>query len=341
MAKGQLSKESKSLLKTPGGRVGIIELQIGKVRGMRTAETIQGLIQERGRKGLPLERVYRLLFNPELYLEAYGKIYRNAGAMTPGVTNETTDSMSLAKIETIINALRNETYRWKPAKRVYIEKKNSTKKRPLGMPTWSDKVLQEVMRLILNAYYEPQFSDHSHGFRPDRGCHTALREIFYQWPGTVWYIEGDISQCFDKLDHTILIETLSEKIQDGRFIRLVKEILEAGYMEDWKFHETLSGSPQGGIISPLLANIYLDKLDKFVEEKLIPVYTKGDEKRIDAEYNKLNCKAWHLFKKGQIKEAKAYKRKAQQMPSRVTNDPSFRRLRYVRYADDVRHLTGC
>ena len=164
---------------------------------MRDAKTILGLICERGKKGLPLERLYRLLFNRELFLMAYGRIYRNKGATTHGVTDETPDGMSLEKIDAVIEALRYERYQWLPARRTYIPKKTG-KKRPLGMPVWSDKLVQEVIRLLLEAYYEPQFNDHSHGFRPERGCHTALREIYYQWPGTTWFIEGDISQCFDK-----------------------------------------------------------------------------------------------------------------------------------------------
>src|SRR6266481_3310421 len=160
---------------------------------MQEAETILGLIRERGKRGLPLERVYRLLYNRNLYLRAYGKIYRNTGAMTHGVTDETPDGMSLNKIDAIIEALRYERYQWLPARRVYIPKKNG-KKRPLGMPVWSDKLLQEVIRLILEAYFEPQFSDHSHGFRPERSCTTALREIYYNWPGSTWFIEGDISK---------------------------------------------------------------------------------------------------------------------------------------------------
>jgi len=171
---------------------------------MREAAAILEIIQERGKKGLPLERVYRLLYNRELFLTAYGKLYRNEGALTPGSTLETVDEMSIAKIDAIIEALRFERYRWTPTRRVYIEKKNSTKKRPLSMPTWSDKLLQEVIRLILEAYYDPTFSDHSHGFRSDRGCHTALREIDHTWLGSVWFIEGDIRACFDSLDHTIL-----------------------------------------------------------------------------------------------------------------------------------------
>ncbi len=168
-----------------------------KVREMRTADQVLSIIHERGQRGLPLERVYRLLFNPTLYLKAYGKIYRNDGALTPGSTEETVDGMSMSKIEAIIEALRYERYHWTPARRIYIEKRHSKKKRPLGLPSWSNKLLQEVMRLILSAYYEPQFSPGSHGFRPGRGCHTALSEIYHKWVGTKWMVEGDIAQCFD------------------------------------------------------------------------------------------------------------------------------------------------
>jgi len=169
----------------------------GEVRERRDAAAVLEIIRDRGRRGLPLERLYRCLFNPDLFLLAYGKIYRNAGAMTPGATGETVDGMTLGKIEAIIGALRAERYRWTPVRRTYIEKKNSSKKRPLGLPTWSDKLLQEVIRLLLEAYYEPQFSDRSHGFRPGRGCHTALLEITHNWHGTTWFIEGDITDCLD------------------------------------------------------------------------------------------------------------------------------------------------
>jgi group II intron reverse transcriptase/maturase len=282
---------------------------------------------------LPLERVYRLLFNPELYLSAYAKIYRNQGATTPGVTEETVDGMSQDKIQTIITNVRNERHRWSPARRTYIPKSNG-KKRPLGMPTWSDKLLQEVMRTILEAYYEEQFSEHSHGFRPERGCHTALREIHGKWTGINWFIEGDISGCFDNISHEKLLDILREKIHDERFIRLIKNMLSAGYMEEWKFNATLSGTPQGGIISPHLANIYLDKLDKYIAEVLIPKYTHGKDRRINLEYAALLNRAAYLRKKGYMKEAKEVKQKALQMPSMDTKDPNFRRLKYVRYADD-------
>src|SRR5438874_2090712 len=175
---------------------------------MRSAEAVLSIIRERGSRRLPLEDVYRQLFNPDLYLLAYGRISANAGALTPGITDETADGMSLKKIQDIIDLIRLERYRWTPARRVYIEKVNSTKKRPLGVPTWSDKLLQEVLRLILEAYYEPQFSDHAHGFRPNRGTHTALTEVYHVWKGTTWFIEGDITACFDSMDHGILLSIL-------------------------------------------------------------------------------------------------------------------------------------
>jgi group II intron reverse transcriptase/maturase len=300
---------------------------------MREASTIIELVSERGKKGLPLERVYKLLFNRNLYLEAYGKIYRNAGAMTHGVTDETPDGMSLRKIDAIIEALRYERYQWLPARRTYIPKKNG-KKRPLGMPVWTDKLVQEVIRMILNAYYEPQFSGHSHGFRPGQGCHTALREIYHRWTGTAWFIEGDISQCFDKLDHELLLKTLEESIHDGRFIRLMRELLDAGYMEDWTFNQTLSGVPQGGIVSPLLSNILLDKLDKFVETTLIPNYTSGSERVRNHEYHGLTTLSSYHRRRGNTERAEELREKAQNLPSKVSNDPNYRRLRYIRYADD-------
>lgn len=165
---------------------------------MRTAETILNIIRDRGQRGQPLERVYRLLYNRDLYLCAYGKLYRNKGAMTPGATAETVDSMSLEKIDTIIDALRRERYRWTPVRREYIPKQNG-KLRALGLPAWSDKLLQEVLRMLLEAYYEPQFSQYSHGFRPARGCHTALREI-QRWDGVKWFIEGDSAPFYGVKD---------------------------------------------------------------------------------------------------------------------------------------------
>jgi retron-type reverse transcriptase len=215
---------------------------------MQSAATVLGVLRERGRRALPANELYRQLFNPQLYLLAYGRIYANQGAMTPGVTQETVDGMSLAKIGKIIDAMRHERYRFAPVRRVHIPKKNG-KTRPLGLPTWSGKLVGEVVRLLLEAYYEPAFSDRSHGFRPRRGCHTALREIAHTWTGTAWFIEGDIADCFGSLDHEVMITILAEKIHDNRFLRLMRNMLKAGYLEDWRWNATLSGVPQGGLCS--------------------------------------------------------------------------------------------
>ncbi len=300
---------------------------------MQDTNVYLGLLHERGKRGLPLKRVYRQLFNPKLYLSAYGKIYRNAGAMTPGVTEETADGMSEHKINAIIEAMRAERYQWKPARRTYLLKKNG-KKRPLGLPVWSDKLVAEVLRMILEAYFEPRFSSHSHGFRPGKGCHTALQEIYYQWAGTTWFIEGDISGCFDNLNHELLVSTLREHIHDGRFIKLIQKLLDAGYLEDWNYHRTLSGVPQGSIVSPVLSNILLDKLDRFVETVLVPKYTKGAVREKNPTYRRLVCQAHERHKQGRGKEARELRRQFQQLPSQNPNDPNFRRLRYCRYADD-------
>ena len=210
---------------------------------MQSADTVLGVLRDRGRKGLPCNELYRQMFNRDLYLLAYGRIYANQGAMTPGTSAETADGMSEDKIDQIIEAMRHERYRFNPVRRTYIPKKNG-KSRPLGLPSWSDKLVGEVVRLLLEAYYEPTFSDHSHGFRPGRGCHTALREVERTWTGTTWFIEGDISDCFGSLDHEIMIKILAEKIHDNRFLRLIHQMLKAGYLEDWKYHQTLSGAPQ-------------------------------------------------------------------------------------------------
>jgi group II intron reverse transcriptase/maturase len=305
---------------------------------MRSTDTILGLIRERGRRGLPMERVMRLMYNPDLYLTAYGKLYKNQGAMTPGITGETADGMSLDKINTISHSLREGTFRWQPARRTYIPKQ-SGKMRPLGLPVWSDKVVQEVLRLLLEAYYEPQFSEASCGFRPGRGCHTALGKVLHQWPATVWFIEGDIAACFDRLNHQVLLGILRESFHDEPFIRLISDLLKAGSLEDWRFNATLSGTPQGGVVSPILSNIYLDRLDTYVERVLIPANTTGKIRRPNPTSGRWQSLESNWRRKGRREEARELKRHRRQIPTLDTTDPDFRRLRYVRYADDflVRH----
>jgi group II intron reverse transcriptase/maturase len=304
---------------------------------MQTAEVVLGVLRERGRRGLPCTQLYRQMFNRDLYLLAYGNIYSNSGAMTPGASAETADGMSEDKIDQIIGLMRREKCRFSPARRVYIPKKNG-KLRPLGMPSWSDKLAGEVVRLLLEAYYEPQFYDDSHGFRRERGCHTALREINDTWTGTAWFIEGDISDCFGSLDHQILLGILAEKIHDQRFLRLIRNMLKAGYLEDWEYHDTLSGCPQGGVVSPILSNIYLHKLDEFVEQELIPQYTRGARRKENPEYRRIADRRRNARQRRDRAAARDLVMQLRSLPSRDPADPGYRRLRYIRYADD--HILG-
>ena len=304
---------------------------------MQNAETVLGVLRDRGRRGLPCDELYRQLFNPHLYLMAYGRIYSNHGAMTPGACGETADGMSLARIGRIIDALRGERYWFQPVKRVYIPKK-SGKLRPLGLPSWSDKLVGEVIRLLLEAYYEPQFSGRSHGFRPGRGCHTALTEVAVNWSGTIWFIEGDISDCFGSLDHEVLLSILAEKIRDNRFLRLLRNMLQAGYLEDWEWNATLSGAPQGAGCSPVLSNIYLDRLDKFAETILIPEYTRGVSRAPNPAYRQVRNAIKRARYHGDVAAVRELRQRQRGLPSGDPQDPGYRRLRYIRYADD--HLLG-
>ena len=257
--------------------------------------------------------------------------------MTPGACDETADGMSEAKIDQIVALMRAERYRFAPVRRVLIPKKNG-KLRPLGLPSWSDKLAGEVVRLLLEAYYEPQFSGRSHGFRKGRGCHTALREIQQTWTGTVWFIEGDISDCFGSFSHDILLGILAEKIRDNRFLRLIRNMLKAGYLEDWQYHDTLSGVPQGGVVTPVLSNIYLHKLDEFVEEELIPRYTRRERREKNPGYHRVNGRRQHARKQGNRARAREALRQMRALPYGDPMDPGYRQLFYCRYGS---RTSGC
>lgn len=243
-------------------------------------------------------RLFRYLLRPDIYFLAYQNLYANNGASTPGVDeSDTADGFSEEKINKIIETLKNGNYAPKPARRVYINKQNG-KKRPLGLPTFTDKLVQEALRMIIEAIYEPIFNEHSHGFRPNRSCHTALKEITKEFNGVRWFIEGDIKGCFDNIDHHTLINIINDKIKDARIIQLLWKFLRAGYLEDWRYNSTYSGTPQGGIISPILANIYLNKLDIFVmnikdnfdeprKRKFTPEY-----ERAKGKVERLACRDW-------------------------------------------------
>lgn len=300
---------------------------------MQNAEQILQAMHKLGDKRIPLTRVYRCLFSEELYLLAYNKLYRNRGALTPGTENDTVDGMSLERIHSLIEAIRQEQFKFRPSRRAYRSKKNGGQ-RPLGIPNFTEKLVQEVIRMLLEAYYEPRFRDSSHGFRPERGCHTALKEIRQQFHGTTWFIEGDIRGCFDNIDHDILMGILARDIHDGRMLNLIRQSLQAGVLEQWHYHHTYSGTPQGGVLSPLLANLYLNELDSYIEDVLIPEYTQGKKRGPNPEYQKCQYQLSCARQRGDLDAIKTWQQHQRQLPSVNMYDPNYRRLKYIRYADD-------
>ena len=311
---------------------------------MRSPERVLNSLNEHSKdSSYKFERLYRILFNEELFYVAYQKIASNGGSTTKGSDGRSIDEMSLARIETLIASLKDESYQPHPSRRVHIPKKNG-KTRPLGIPAFEDKLVQEVVRMILEAIYEGHFETTSHGFRPKRSCHTALLHIQKTFSGAKWFIEGDIKGFFDNIDHDVLVGILRERISDDRFIRLIRKFLKAGYVEDWTFHNTYSGMPQGGIVSPILANIYLDKLDKYVKE-YIRHFDMGTKRRPGKESNDLanerkrTVRTLKKIKDGTEKAAlvarlKAIEQERAAFPSGDEMDGSYRRLKYIRYADD-------
>lgn len=311
---------------------------------MRSPERVLNSLNEHSKdSSYKFERLYRILFNEELFYVAYQKIASNGGSTTKGSDGRSIDEMSLARIETLIASLKDESYQPHPSRRVHIPKKNG-KMRPLGIPAFEDKLVQEVVRMILEAIYEGHFETTSHGFRPKRSCHTALLHIQKTFSGAKWFIEGDIKGFFDNIDHDVLVGILRERISDDRFIRLIRKFLKAGYVEDWTFHNTYSGTPQGGIVSPILANIYLDKLDKYVKE-YIRHFDMGTKRRPGKESNDLanerkrTVRKLKKVKDGTEKAAlvarlKAIEQERAAFPSGDEMDGSYRRLKYIRYADD-------
>lgn len=301
-------------------------------------------------KSYQFERLYRILCNPDMYVKAYSNIYSNNGSSTHGTDSETADGFSEEKVERIIAALKDESYQAKPVRRTYIPKKNG-KTRPLGIPNFYDRLLQEVCRMILEAIYEPIFSASSHGFRPNKSCHTALKQVKHTFRGANWFIEGDIKGCFDNIDHQILINLLRKRIKDERFIRLIWKFLKAGYIDNWKYHNTYSGTPQGGIISPILANVYMSELDDYVENELKHNLTRLNDG--EAKHNKVNnpeyLKLMHRMqalkkqiqkldqndevRKRLIQEYKTTQKQRYSIPAQK-GLKGYKNLQYVRYADD-------
>lgn len=287
-------------------------------------------------------RLYRYLLREDIYFAAYQKLYANRGAITKGIDNDTADHFSQAYVNALIQELRDGTYRAKPVRREYIAKKNG-KMRPLGIPSFRDKLLQEAIRTILEAIYEPVFDNNSHGFRPYRSCHTALSQIKKDFTGIVWFIEGDITGCFDNIDHNVLIGILAKKIKDSKFLNLIRQFLKAGYVENWKYNKTYSGTPQGGICSPILANIYLNELDikfremkaKFDRPRSKNEWKAPEYREIDNEMKKISYWIDHTTDREErgtlIEQYKALKKRLNTIPCHQQTNKKFT---FVRYADD-------
>ena len=285
-------------------------------------------------------RLYRYLLRADIYHVAYKNLYANSGAATKGVNDDTADGFSENKVNEIITSLKDGNYQPKPTRRTYIAKANG-KLRPLGIPTFTDKLVQETLRMILEAVYEPVFSIRSHGFRPNKSCHTALKDVKHWFHGTKWFIEGDIKGCFDNINHKTLIGIINAKIKDAKLIQLIWKFLKAGYLEEWKYNKTHSGTPQGGIISPLLANIYLNELDKKVEE-MSGEFNKLSERKLTPEYKKQHRIVAGIQKKinrasnaekrpALLNEWSEARKLLMRLPSKSQTD---KQLKYIRYADD-------
>ncbi|MHA4092620.1 reverse transcriptase domain-containing protein [Bacillus cereus] len=291
-------------------------------------------------------RLYRNLYNPDFFLLAYNNLSKNDGALTMGVDQRSIDGFSMEEVEQLIEVLKNKSYQPYPSKRVYIPKKNG-KKRPLGIPSFCDELVQEVIRMILEVIYEPNFSNSSHAYRKNKSCHSALLEIKRTFTGSKWFIEGDIRGFFDNIEHHTLMGILRRKISDENFIELIWKFLRAGYLDEWKFHNTYSGAPQGGIISPILSNIYLNELDVYMES-FKNSFNQGKRRKKNPEYENVRSKMRRLEKKidntdeqedsdsieNWKQEVKVLKKKLTQMPYSDQMDNEYRRLTYVRYADD-------
>jgi group II intron reverse transcriptase/maturase len=310
---------------------------------MRNPVHVLKSLEEKARtEGYKYERLYRNLYNPEFYLQAYQNISQSQGSMTPGADGMTLDDMSMARINSIIASLKDHSYQPNPARRTYIAKKNSTKKRPLGIPSTNDKLVQEVVRMILEAIYEPTFSANSHGFRPQRSCHTALKEIKTTFSGAKWIVEGDIKACFDSFDHHVMIDLLRRRIKDEHFIALMWKFLRAGYMEQWIYHETYSGTPQGSGMSPVLSNIYLNELDAFMEGYKLKFnaetkHNRPASKEYESARRKYRKAKSELEADGtpeNVRDFKENQKKLLGTPYYPAIDPDFKRVQYNRYADD-------
>lgn len=302
---------------------------------MRNAEELLKTISDisNNKPDYVFEGLYRNLFNRDLFLRSYLRLAPNEGNMTKGTDGRTIDGFSMKLVDGIIDELRAERYHPSPAKRTYIEKSNG-KLRPLGIQTFKDKLVQECVRALLEAVYEPIFSECSHGFRPNRSCHSALNYIQSRGKNASWVVDCDISAFFDNIDHDLLLEIIGKKVRDGRLLELIRRFLKAGFIENQAFNESLLGSPQGSTLSPLLANIYLNELDKFVEG-MVNIWNEGTYRHLNPRYVKLKYHREKAIQSKRFVEASELFKEMMEIPALDPVDPRFRRVRYCRYADDT------
>lgn len=277
-------------------------------------------------------KLYALLCKEEMLMLAYDNIKSKPGNMTPGILPETLDGMSIEVLRKLIEKLKDESFDFKTSRRIRIPK-GSGGTRPITLASPRDKIIQEAIRLILNSIYEPLFLEESHGFRPNRGCHSALKNINQKFQSTVWMIEGDIEKCFDSINHSLLMNLIEKKIRDRRFTRLIWKSLRAGHMETKTIKHNIIGTFQGSIISPILANIFLHELDLFILS-IKKEFDKGDHSKVSKEYNKLRYEERKLREKGLLEEARNIATLRRKTPYSNFRDEDYKKLAYIRYADD-------
>lgn len=280
--------------------------------------------------------LYRLLYRKGLYALAYQQVMAKQGMMRTG--RAFSPGTRFEEIEGLINQLRDESYQPVPLQQIVVAGSHG-KPGKLGIPSIRDMVLQEVVRLLIEAIYDspdgPLFEHTSHGFRRGRSPHTALKEVQRTWSGVNWLFSADMRSCFNDIHHEKVIAVLEAKIQDQRFLNLLRKLLRSGYIgREWRLHDSLIGIPRGGILGPLLTNVLLDRLDKFVEH-LKEVYERGKARKTSPEYRTLVTQRQMLATRGlaRSKEFRQIGRQLAEMSPLDPDDEEFIRLKYVRYAD--------
>lgn len=266
------------------------------------------------------EGVMFILSDIDVLIAAYTRLKVNSGSITPGIDSETLDGVNRVYFEKLQRELRSGSFQFRPARKVEVPKPDGGV-RSLGIASPRDKIVQTAMLLVLEAIFEPSFSEHSHGFRPGKGCHTALGEIKRTFSSVHWFVEGDISKCFDSFDHKLLVSAVSVRVKDQGFTDLLWKSLKAGYMFQHQYFDSEIGTPQGSVLSPILCNIFLNQLDLWLETYK-EAFNKGTRRRTNPEWKRLS-------RAGKIKEVQLL-----QIGSKMAKDSNFKRMFWVRYADD-------